>query len=183
MRALNRVIQNERAPCIDPSWSALETKSAMSDRTKSSQPPQKARSARHDAARHLFGRLVVDHLVGCSRVFGGDLVQMMLLAIIDQFYSDAFIAHGRTPLPPGAGRVSASYLAAITNIPRETVRRKLSLLAERGCAEQAEDHTWRLAVDSAGRNVWRELDELDERGLKRLAELQACLDSVLPPKP
>jgi predicted ArsR family transcriptional regulator len=155
----------------------------MSDRITSSQLFQKARKGRRDAAKQLFGKLVVDHLLDCSRVFGGDLVQIMLLAIIERFYCDAIIAHGRTPLPPGAGRVSASYLASIAKIPRETVRRKLSRLAERGCAEQAEDHTWRLAVDGAGRHVWRELAELDERGLKRLAELQACLESVLPRKP
>jgi hypothetical protein len=177
MRALIMGIHNERRAMHRPIMERPKDESAMSDRSTSSH------KGRHDAARQLFGRLVVDHLVGCSRVFDGDLVQMLLLAIIDQFYSEAFIAHGRTPLPPGAGRVSASYLAEITNIPRETVRRKLSLLAERGCAEQAEDHTWRLAVDSAGRRVWRELAELDERGLKRLAELQACLDSMLPPKP
>lgn len=155
----------------------------MSDLIKSSQPFRKAPESRRDAAKRLFGRLVVDHLVDCSRVFGGDLVQMMLLAIIDQFYSDAIVAHGRAPLPPGAGRVSASYLAAISKIPRETVRRKLCLLAERGCAEQAEDRTWRLAVDDAGRQVWRELAELDERGLRRLDELQARLQSLFPPKP
>jgi len=154
----------------------------MSDLIKSSQPFRKAPESRRDAAKRLFGRLVVDHLVDCSRVFGGDLMQMMLLAIIDQFYLEAIIAHGRTPLPPDAGRVSASRLAAISKIPRETVRRKLGLLAERGCAEQAEDHSWRLAVDDADRHVWRELAELDERGLRRLAELQARLESLSPSK-
>jgi hypothetical protein len=155
----------------------------MSDQSNSRVPFQKAHESRHEATKRLFGRLVVDHLVDCSRVFGGDLEQMMLLSIIGQFYSDAIIAHGRAPPPPGAGRVSASYLAAMSKIPRETVRRKLALLAERGCAEQAEDHTWRLVVDDAGQHVWRELAELDERGLRRLAAFQARLKSLSRPKP
>jgi hypothetical protein len=154
----------------------------MSDRSNSYEPFPKAHESRHDATKRLVCRLAVDHLVDCSRVFDGDLEQMMLLAIIGQFYSDAIIAHGRAPPPPGAGRVSASFLAATSKIPRETVRRKLALLAERGCVEQAEDHSWRLAVDDAGQYIWRELAELDERGLRRLAAFQARLKSLSPPK-
>jgi hypothetical protein len=90
-----------------------------------------------------------DVLVACSRLFRGDLEQFMVLAFVARAHFE----------DRGRGGVSASSLAAQCGLPRETVRRKLGLLASRGCVRQTSDHLWRLTDDefSTGALVARAL--------------------------
>ena len=60
----------------------------------------------------------VEHLSDVSRVFGGDLQEMLVLAVIGQAYMRADEL-GRENAPINACRISET-----TGIPRQTVRRK-----------------------------------------------------------
>lgn len=110
-----------------------------------------------------------EHLLDVSRVFEGDLQMMLILAVIGQAY-----LHGE-----GRGRenspISASRLSDVTGIPRQTVRRKLLLLAQRGWVEQTELGAWLLT--KAGRDPVARADLADvySRGTDRLVALVKAL--------
>jgi DNA-binding MarR family transcriptional regulator len=99
--------------------------------------------------QYRFVEFFVEHLEDVSRAFRGDLQQMMVLAIIGQVklrvVRDAILA-GEDPatLPPERCGIGASRIADVTAIPRQTVRRKLELLEQRGWIERLDDSTWTL---------------------------------------
>ena len=125
-----------------------------------------------NSAERLFGACIADLLADCSRVFGGDLQQVRILTFVVQEHLAAIVKHGRAEAMPSTNWVSASHLAAISGIPRETVRRKLHLLAEKGCLQRGENGSWRFAPDSAN-PAWRDIVCLYVRNRRRLTGLIA----------
>jgi len=80
-------------------------------------------------------------MITLRREFGGDFEQMVILAVIGErklarracLGEPRFDTFGRTEIVEGAGTsINAYSLAAYTGIPRETVRRKVAALIERG---------------------------------------------------
>lgn len=129
--------------------------------------------------QYAFVDFIVEHLTDLSRSFEGDFQQVMLLAILGQRRLKAMSMAerpGRGPAPSTA--VSASRLADVTGIPRETVRRKLATLKDRGWIEQEPDGSWSLISDTSGEDMpaRRDLAELDARGRMRVARLVAVLE-------
>lgn len=102
-----------------------------------------------------------DILVACARLFQGDLEQVMLLAFVARAHFE----------DRERGGVSASSLAAQCGLPRETVRRKLGLLASRGCVLQTGDHLWRLTEDAFSTGALASVMAL---GKKRVARALAA---------
>jgi DNA-binding transcriptional ArsR family regulator len=129
--------------------------------------------------QYAFVDFIVEHLTDLSRSFEGDFQQVMLLAILGQRRLKAQIMAGRPgrALAPTTA-VSASRLADVTGIPRETVRRKLATLKDRGWIEQEPDGSWSLISDTSGEDMpaRRDLAELDVRGRMRVARLVAVLE-------
>jgi hypothetical protein len=113
------------------------------------------------------------HLSDCSRVFEGDLTEMMVLTVIGQ----AFVRHYGYraaqiyQLDGEELTVSAARISEITSIPRETVRRKLHSLMKRGWVEQAQNGKWKFVMDGASSVAARELIPLQMRSLTRLMNL------------
>lgn len=91
---------------------------------------------------------LVDLLVVLRRSFDGDLDMMLILAIIgdrrvwQRLSKDdvSFEKFGKTPLP-AAPNVSINVLsiAGFIGMPRETVRRKVAALIERGWVEREDN--------------------------------------------
>jgi DNA-binding transcriptional ArsR family regulator len=136
--------------------------------------------------QYRFVEFLVEHLADVSRAFSGDLQQAIVLAIVGQVRLRAVreaTARGE-PLSPrlqGDG-TTASRIADVTSIPRETVRRKLEALRRKGWVEQDEDRLWRLEVDAdgVGTPARRDLAAVDARALPRIARLVADLERLDP---
>jgi hypothetical protein len=134
--------------------------------------------------QYQFVEFFVAHLVDMSRVFRGDLQLMLVLAILGQVKIRAVkdAVQGGMPaseavlLTPG---ISASRLADITAIPRQTVRRKLMELEQRGWARQTSDQSWCLTVREGGATVRNDFSETDARAMARIARLFAELEGIV----
>jgi hypothetical protein len=135
------------------------------------------------AYQYAFVEFFVEHLSDLSRTFGGDLQQMMLLAVIGQRRLRAIRDAGGDPgaVTPRQTAISASRLADVTCIPRETVRRKLALLAQRGWIEQEAGGGWRIVPDAGGGDspARRDLIEQDRRARRRVARLVAEMEAIV----
>jgi hypothetical protein len=130
--------------------------------------------------QYAFVQFFADHLADVSRVFEADLQSVLVLAIIGQMELEARIRSrfdGQGGMPPDAlvgrpPRINASSLAAVTGIPRETVRRKLEGLAQRGWVERDSGGLWHIKTEGPDRvPVRRELGEIDRRQMERVSRL------------
>lgn len=136
--------------------------------------------------QYRYVEFFLEHLVDLSRTFRGDLQQMMVLALFGQIRlraSREAAEAGEDPRDRPVARVgtSASRLADVSNIPRETVRRKLHALEPKGWVACNESGLWCIATDPGGEDapVRRDLAALDERALQRVARLIADLDRLV----
>jgi DNA-binding transcriptional ArsR family regulator len=155
-------------------------------------------SARADRARQVeaafagnyfdfqygFVDFFVDHLADLSREFGGDLQAMMVLAVVGQArirtVREATEAGPDTVQPAAApSGVTASRLADITGVPRQTVRRKLAALADKGWVKQLPDGSWSIAGGDGARSLRDSLAEVDRRAIARVARLFTDLERVV----
>jgi hypothetical protein len=140
-----------------------------------------ALAERYLDVQYVYVQFMSEHLADCARTFEGDLGQMLILAVIGQSHLSAVRAQPGDVVSYG---VSALRIADVTGLPRETVRRKLVKLADRGWVAQGEAG-WRLAGAEAMQPQARtDLSEIDRRGLERLARLHAEIGRLLarPPR-
>jgi DNA-binding IclR family transcriptional regulator len=82
-------------------------------------------------------------------------------------------------LPPERTSTSASRIADITGIPRQTVRRKLAALEEWGWIVRNPDGTCRLAHTDGETAAKRDLSDVDRRALRRVARLFTDLETLV----
>lgn len=135
--------------------------------------------------QYCFVEFFLEHLGDVSASFKGDLQQVLILGLIGQVRLNAVkraVTAGRDPsdIDPLETVITASRLADVSRIPRQTVRRKLLLLETEGWIEQVEDGSWYLIVDpeSGGASAKRDLEALDRRARVRVARLVADLEAV-----
>jgi DNA-binding MarR family transcriptional regulator len=156
--------------------------------------PKRSRAAMREAYATLFRKnyiafqyhfveFMTGHLIRCSRRFGGDLDEMLILAIIGQVHLRAELdiaADGRVSRrsEPSEVSISASRIADVTGIPRATARRKLAKLQKRGWVEQLSDGQWKLIFRDGAAPVAHELTELDASGIDGMADLMAALQPI-----
>lgn len=152
-------------------------------------------TARTDALREAFAsdyhsyqyRFVAffaEHLAELSRAFAGDLQAAMVLAIVGQTRLHAIretLARGEAPGPVLRGDgTTASRIADVTGIPRQTVRRKLLAMEAKGWILRGEDGRWRIVADGDGVTtpVRRAFADFDRRAMSRIARLVADLEEL-----
>jgi DNA-binding MarR family transcriptional regulator len=119
-------------------------------------------------------QFIVEHLLDVSKAFDGDLQEMLVLAVIGQV---SLHARANQPERSDLPGISASRLADVTGIARQTVRRKLASLAARGWIEQGSDSSWRLVQHGDQSPARQDLAVIDRRKMRRFAELVACLET------
>ncbi len=134
--------------------------------------------------QYTFVEFFIDHLVDVSRAFRGDLQEMLVLAVIGQSWINAVRtarADGieAADLPPERTSTSATRIADVTGIPRQTVRRKLAALDQRGWILRNEDGSCRLAHTDGQTAAKRDLSDIDRRALRRVARLFADLEALV----
>lgn len=158
------------------------TRAAEVDRDRRTEVLLERFAEHYPIYQYAFVEFVVDHLTDLARSFEGDLQKMLLLAVIGQRRLRAIREAGGDPRAVPAERmsVSASRLADVTGIPRESVRRKLARMEERGWIAQAADGGWFILADESGTDtrVRRDLAEVDLRSRRRVARLVADLEAL-----
>lgn len=82
-------------------------------------------------------------------------------------------------LPLERVSVNASSIAEVTGIPRETVRRKLDRLVDRGWLLRNPDSSFRLAIVQGVASAKTDLQDLDARALERVARLFRDLEVLV----
>lgn len=133
--------------------------------------------------QYCFVEFFIEHVSDVGRPFKGDLQSVLVLAVLGQAWLNAAraaAAAGQTPeaMPPERMSTSASRIADITGIPRQTVRRKLDLLEGRGWLIRNADGSCRLASADGVTTAKRDLSEIDQRALVRVARLYANLEKI-----
>lgn len=130
--------------------------------------------------QYAFVHMLTEHLVDCRRVFDGDLDAMLVLAILGQNHLTILIAAETDgeARNPSLG-MTASRIADVTEMSRQTVRRKLQHLQKQGWITQQADASWSLAGPPDDTQAGRDLAELSKRGLARATRLQDDLNRIL----
>jgi hypothetical protein len=145
---------------------------------------QAAFEANYPAYQYRFVEFFIEHLSDVSRAFRGDLQAMIVLALIGQVQIRATRAAGEAGLDPRelpAERVSitASRIADVTGIPRETVRRKLGILEGKGWIRRNPDGSLRLVVEDGAAPARADLAAVDARAIERVARLFRDLETIV----
>jgi hypothetical protein len=140
-----------------------------------------ALSERYLDAQYVFVRFISEHLADCARTFDGDFAQMLILAVIGQSHLAAVRAQQDGAVDYG---VSALRIADVTRLPRETTRRKLSKLAQRGWIVHGAAGWRLLGHDAMQPQARTDLSDIDRRGIERLARLHVDIARLLshPPR-
>lgn len=134
--------------------------------------------------QYCFVEFFIEHLSDLSRTFRGDLQAVIVLALIGQVQLRAMqqaALAGQDPslLPPERLSISASRLADVTGIPRQTVRRKLAALERRGWIERDESSAYRLALRNGIAAARIDLEAIDQRAISRVARLFRDLEVIV----
>lgn len=164
-----------------------ETKSARTPSPSRADHVRSCFEAQYHAYQYNMVEFITEHLADLSRVFRGDLQEMMVLAIIGQLLLRARKAELSHPEEASLRRIettiTASRLADVTGIPRQTVRRKLKSLEARGWIERVGDASYQLAVRNGDSPARRDLAEVDQRSIERAARLYHSLEKLLAAAP
>lgn len=131
--------------------------------------------------RYSYVQFITEHLADCSRVFRGDLQEMLVLAVIGQYTMDVTLrAPSSQTVRFLSTGMSASRIADVTGIPRETVRRKLLSLQDKGWVEQARPSSWCLTFDEGRSVAGKQLADLDARGIGRAERFLSAISARRP---
>jgi DNA-binding MarR family transcriptional regulator len=149
---------------------------------------QAALLANYSLYQYRFVEFFIEHLCDASRTFRGDLQEMMVLALVGQVQLRAMrtaVEAGIDPhdLPADRLSITASSIADVTGIPRETVRRKLTSLDRRGWIMRNADGSCRLCISDGVAAAKVDLSEIDARALDRVARLFRDLEVIVANSP
>lgn len=128
-----------------------------------------------------FMEWIGSHLCDCSRVFNGDLTEMLVLTVIGQM----FVRHHSNEatrnysLDGEVLTVSIAQISEATSIPRETVRRKLFALQKRGWISQTENGGWTFNMNGEKSYAHDDLRPLQMRSLTRLLNLTEAISKQI----
>ncbi len=136
------------------------------------------------AYQYRWVEFFIEHFTDLSRAFRGDLQSMMVLGLVGQVYLRAVRAALKTgsdpsAIPPERLGISASRIADVTDIPRETVRRKLAALEKKGWLARSGEAAWRLAVEGGEAAARNDLAAIDRRAMLRLARLVSDFEALV----
>lgn len=130
--------------------------------------------------QYHYVQFLAEHLTDCRKTLGGDFDDLMLLAVLGQ----RFLQARRDYHAGDAGAearvwMSALRISDVTDVPRESVRRKLARLSARGWVTQDPACGWRISGTFEKATAKLALGDLDQRGIERLARLVTSLLPLL----
>jgi hypothetical protein len=146
-------------------------------------------SLMEERVRANFGKIWPVHvgsltqfLIECRRTFDGDLDLFLVLAVIgDRTFSQrranpaldfaAFQSREREQTPPED--INVRSIADFSGIPRETVRRKVAQLLEKGWVTRNDD-----GFITASRQATAELEPLTKTSIRYIARMMALITEV-----
>ncbi len=130
--------------------------------------------------QYAYVQFLAEHLVDCRRSLGGDLDDLMLLAVLGQRALSAMGEPGEAvPDPDSRFWMSALRISDVSGVPRETVRRKLLRLEAKGWVESDPASGWRLSRSSVTTEAHKDLMDLDARSIDRLVRMTTALLPLL----
>ena len=147
-------------------------------RPKRAAPVLDAFERNYAQVQYHYVQFLTEHLADCARTFSGDLTKVLVLAVLGQRHIEAQTSVQKDKAAGQSSAMSASRIADVTGLPRETVRRKLDALSDLGWVEQGADRRWRIAAVDGTSTLRHDLRDLDARGLQRLARLYASLSAL-----
>lgn len=126
---------------------------------------------------------LAEHLADASRSFGGDMQKVVLMAIIGQVHLHVVMAaessrQSTEDFPPERRGILTNRLADVTGISRETTRRKLLELEQKGWLRR-EHGFWMLALTDEVAVAQHDLSDLDSRGIRRTAAFFVSLTGIV----
>lgn len=127
--------------------------------------------------QYHFVEMMSEHLADCSRTFKGDLQQVVILALIGQVLIEHYRKNGGDVSQTRG--ISTSRLSDLTGIPRQTIRRKLAILANQGWIEQTVQGSWRMVASDGTTKAGKDLSALNERNRDRIARFLSTVSPLL----
>jgi hypothetical protein len=132
------------------------------------------------ATQYHYVQFLTEHLVDCAAAFGGDLDSVLIIAVLGQRRLEIDRDDPGGPQPDVARMaMSALRISDVSGIPRETVRRKLEGLRQKGWIDRHPRHGWYVAGTSLATPARQQLQDLESRSFRRLARLHLRLTEIL----
>lgn len=127
---------------------------------------------KHESLEFLFA-----HLVDVRPIFGDDLDALLIFIAISRFYlRDERANPDAQDAEHGVNRrLTLSRIAEMTGIPRETTRRKLKLLQEKGLLEKGQYDNWQLSIKDGQPVIRTSHPEVWQKEMQRLVKLVRAL--------
>lgn len=159
-------------PCLGPN-----VKPAMNSSARLSEV-QKRIETSYYPVQYAFVQFFTEHLVDLVDSFEGDLTQMLVLAVLGQRRLESqFDGHDESRF--GKACMSASRIADVLHLPRQTVNRKLAALKARGWIDNHPQKGWYIVGDATQAPAKEAFSEFEERFNIRLARLYVQLRQEL----
>ncbi len=142
---------------------------------------RKSIAASYVRVQYEFVQFFTEHVVDSARGFDHDLEQMVVMAVLGQRMLQTALP-GLGPEMEEHNRVSmtASRIADVTGLLRETVRRKLVTLSRRGWIAHDPRHGWHVVAAADGSSPARDaFSDFELRFQRRLARLYVRLSAII----
>jgi biotin operon repressor len=128
--------------------------------------------------QYAFVQFFTEHLVDLVDSFEGDLTQMLVLAVLGQRRLESqFDGHDESQC--GKACMSASRIADVLHLPRQTVNRKLAALKAKGWIDNHPQKGWYIVGDTTSAPAKEAFSDFEKRFNRRLARLYIQLRQEL----
>jgi predicted Rossmann fold nucleotide-binding protein DprA/Smf involved in DNA uptake len=140
----------------------------------------RALEASYQDVQYAFVQFFTEHLVDCGQAFDRDFSAVLIMAVLGQRRL-ASVRTGQQFDESNLSQIcmSASRIADVVGLPRQTVRRKLSMLEARGWIAEHPGVGWYVAGPDGEVPVRAVMSGLEKRQFLRLAKLHARLSEIL----
>lgn len=164
---------NDRAPLL-PAASGLQPSHGQLP----SEVYYQAFTRHYIEAQYLWVQFATEWLADCSRAFNGDLQLMLILSVIGQVQLADFATAGGVADNMQSRAISASRISDVTGIPRETVRRKLKLLHDKGWIDRRGESHWCIRVENGNAPVRQALGQLEDNAIRKICRFVAAFEPL-----
>jgi hypothetical protein len=128
--------------------------------------------------QYAFVQFFTEHLAELVVAFDNDLTEVLVLAVIGQRRLEAR-EKGFDESHRGRICLTASRIADITHLPRQTVNRKLAKLKARGWIDNDPKHGWFIVGQGRQAPAREALSDFERRFAARLARMYVRLSKEL----